>query len=476
MAYKKKFNYLFVILLIVLLAACSSKDLPLSEGDQAPPDKEQISEAKAVTSEALDYLTALQNQNYSKAYEMVSSIYKDAGITEEEFVTELQDSELELSNYDIEVMYVRERTASETSVTNQSEPYFSASIQFKSKGETREEVQPTFESDVRWISDKIWLRKENGEWKYFANEEQDGVTWKPEVYAAALSYMEAIKDQDANRVFNLMSNFYPEYGETPDSINVGLELQDGYMVEYKIFRVTDNLELSKGYSQEILDSLVRVDIRYTKEGVEGSGGLLSSKVRSWYFHLENDEWKLLGLSKSKMNQVSHVCYLENTCDQYGSNNNSRAENESDNHTSQTPEEPPTTPEAEPLSKRDFEFMGISIGMPLNEVLTGLNMPYENTGEDDINVYWFGDISIYQSIGSEDYTLAFINDDLVTVRGISKGDSFEKVKELYGTNYSEELLYHQNKLITYESSELKCSIQFTITSEEEVSKISYSYTN
>lgn len=474
---QKRSLHISIFLFILVLAGCSNKvEKQMNVEEQNLNDSQEIAdtaEEKEVMDEALAYLHAVQEKDFSKVYGMLSSIYKDAGISEEDIYGDFEKSTVPFSDYDVSIMSVRDRYPDETSATNIDEPFFLVSYFFKSKGESREDYQSFDESDVKWIEDKVWFHKEEDEWKFYATTKQEGATWKPDVYAAALQYIEALKSQNPERIFHLLSNFYSEYGETTETIQQTLANDNGRIVSYQIKEVTDDLDLYSRYSSEIEKNIVRVNVRYVKHDVEGNAGMPSTSNMSWFFHNENGEWKMLSQNEDNLSEIVFSCYLEKNCDQYINGDDSK-ENESQAEGSLINENETSLYDSsiEPLQENDFLFKGISVQMSIDEALSQLAEPYDNLGEGRVNVYAFDGFSLTQEEDSDSFSISIIDETLATDRGVVIGDSFNKVKALYGTNYQDEGKEDDYRNIKYKDDQLGSEIVFTISMDESVSQITF----
>ncbi|MBT2734010.1 hypothetical protein [Bacillus sp. ISL-7] len=105
---------------------------------------------KEVAKQAVSYVKALQSKEYQKAYDMVSHVYNDAGVTLDDFTSDFEQSTLNLKGYNIKIIGVRDRIPKEISKTNKDEKFYLVSVYFDPKGETREDYSPFKGSDVKW--------------------------------------------------------------------------------------------------------------------------------------------------------------------------------------------------------------------------------------------------------------------------------------------------------------------------------------
>ncbi|MGG3564865.1 hypothetical protein ABES03_25015 [Neobacillus rhizosphaerae] len=303
-------KWLGAVILLLMLTACSHSTQK-AVGDEMNPNLS--SREKEVARQAVSYVKAIQSTDYQKAYDMVSDIYKDAGVSLDDFTSDIDQSTLNLEGYKISVIGVRDRLPRETSKTNKEEKYYLVSLFFDSKGETREDYAPYEESDVKWAGEKIWFHKEKGEWKFFATDDQEGVTWKPDAYGDALAYVQALKNQDAKAISASYSNFYKQQGETLEDISDQFAQSEGNMVSYTIKEITDDLHIDEEdnvLSPEMHDELIRVKGSYYKENYEGMDEPQEFKFE-WFFHLEDGKWKYLLDDSYEFHNAAIYSFLEN---------------------------------------------------------------------------------------------------------------------------------------------------------------------
>jgi hypothetical protein len=297
-------------MILLILTSCSQSAEKTVNHDS---NQGRNSTENEVTKQAVSYVKAIQSKDYQKAYDMVSDVYKEAGVTLDDFTTDLHQSTLNLEGYKITIIGVRDRLPRETSKTNKEEKFYLVSLFFDSKGETREDYSPYEESDVNWAGEKIWFHKEKGEWKFFATDEQEGVTWKPDVYEAALTYVQALKNQDAKAISASYSNFYKQQGETLEDISDQFAQSEGNMVSYTIKEITDDLHIDEEdnvLSPEMHDELIRVKGSYYKENYEGLDEPEDFKFE-WFFHLEDGKWKYLLDDSYEFHNAAIYSFLEN---------------------------------------------------------------------------------------------------------------------------------------------------------------------
>ncbi|WML58653.1 hypothetical protein [Neobacillus sp. PS2-9] len=298
------------LIILVILTSCSHSSQKTGKDDVNP---NMSSTEKEIARQAVSYVKAIQSKDYQKAYEMVSDVYKEAGVTIDDFTSDIDQSTLNLEGYKISVIGVRDRLPRETSKTNKEEKYYLVSLFFDSKGETREEYSPYEKSDVKWAGEKIWFHKEKGGWKFFAMDNQEGVTWKPDAYEAALAYVQALKDQDAEAISASYSNFYKQQGETLEDIGDQFAQSEGNMVSYTIKEITDDLHIDEEdnvLSPEMHDQLIRVKGSYYKENYEGLDEPEEFKFE-WFFHLEDGKWKYLLDDSYEFHNAAIYSFLEN---------------------------------------------------------------------------------------------------------------------------------------------------------------------
>lgn len=303
-------KWLGAVILLLMLTACAHSTQKAG-GDEMNPNLS--STEKEVARQAVSYVKAIQSKEYQKAYDMVSGVYKEAGVTIDDFTSDIDQSTLNLEGYKINIIGVRDRLPREKSKTNSDEKFYLVSLFFDSKGETREDYAPYEESDVKWAGEKIWFHREKGEWKFFATDNQEGVTWKPDVYGAALSYVQALKDQDAEAIYAIYSDFYKQQGETLEDISDQLAKSEGKMVSYTIKEITDDLHIDEEdnvLSQKMVGELVRVKGSYYKENYEGMDEPQEFKFE-WFFHLEDGKWKYLLDDSYEFHNAAIYSFLEN---------------------------------------------------------------------------------------------------------------------------------------------------------------------
>lgn len=309
-------RWLGAVILLFLLTACSHSSQKAGNDNINP----NLSSAeKEVAEQAVSYVKAIQSKDYQEAYEMVSDVYKEAGVTLDDFTTDINSSSLTLEGYTVNVIGVRDRLPRETSKTNKEEKFYLVSLFFDSKGETREDYAPYEESDVQWTGEKLWFHREKDGWKFFATDDQEGVTWKPDAYGAALSYVQALKDQDAKAIYDTYSNFYKQQGETLDDISEQFGESEGNMVSYKINEITDDLHIDgedNVLSPEIAGELIRVKGSYYKANYEGMDEPQEFKFE-WFFHLEDGKWKYLLDDPYEFHNAAIYNFLENGSEDQG---------------------------------------------------------------------------------------------------------------------------------------------------------------
>jgi hypothetical protein len=302
--------WLGAVILLFLLTSCSHSSQKAG-GDEMNPNLS--STEKEIARQAVSYVKAIQSKDYPKAYDMVSDVYKEAGVTLDDFTSDLDQSTLNLEGYKITIIGVRDRLPRETSNTNKEEKFYLVSLFFDSKGETREDYAPYEDSDVKWAGEKLWFHREKGEWKFFATDDQEGITWRPDAYGAALSYVQALKDQDAKAISASYSNFYKQQGETLEDISNQFEQSEGNIVSYTIKEITDDLHIDEEdnvLSPKIADELVRVKGSYYKENYEGMDEPQVFKFE-WFFHLEDGKWKYLLDDSYEFHNAAIYSFLEN---------------------------------------------------------------------------------------------------------------------------------------------------------------------
>ncbi|MEH7299377.1 hypothetical protein [Neobacillus drentensis] len=300
-------KWLGAVILLLMLTACSHSSQKAGNDDMNP---NLSSTEKELARQAISYVKAIQSKEYQKAFDMVSNVYKEAGVTLDDFT--LDQSTLNLEGYKISVIGVRDRLPRETSKTNKEEKFYLVSLFFNSKVETREEYAPYEESDVKWSGEKLCFHREKGEWKFFAKDAQEGVTWKPDTYEIALTYVQALKDQDAQAISGIYYTFYKQQGETLEDISEELGQSEGNMVSYTIKEITDDLHIEEGdhvLSPMMADELVRVKGSYYKENYEGMDEPQEFKFE-WFFHLEDGNWKYLLDGFYEFHNAAIYCFLE----------------------------------------------------------------------------------------------------------------------------------------------------------------------
>ena len=297
-------------MILLILTSCSQSAEKTVNHDS---NQGRTSTEKEVTKQALSYVKAIQDKEYQKAYDMVSGVYKEAGVTLDDFTSDIDQSTLNLEGYKINIIGVRDRLPRETSKTNKEEKFYLVSLFFDSKGETREDYAPYEDSDVKWAGEKLWFHREKGEWKFFATDEQEGVTWKPDAYVAALTYVQALKNQNAEAISASYSNFYKQQGETLEDISDQFEQSEGNIVSYTIKDITDDLHIDEEdnvLSPEVHDELIRVKGSYYKENYEGMDDPEEIKFE-WFFHLEDGKWKYLLDDSYEFHNAAIYSFLEN---------------------------------------------------------------------------------------------------------------------------------------------------------------------
>lgn len=490
---------IFLLLILPIFAACSNEsgaqslaeDRERNKGVEQKEESNDMEEGelqetenqRAVRKAVESYVGMIQQEDYEAAYQRLSEVYKNAGITVEDLKQDFTRSEVDFSRYEVEYFTGRERSPKETSETNVEEEFMLARVFFKSTSQTREDLEEFPGSDVRWLDEKIWFHKENDQWKFYSIENQRGVTWKPDVYEAVIGFLESIKTKESNEIFSFFSDYYKENGYTAkDTKHFGI--RQGDVIDYRILTITDELDMSMNFEEEISEKLVRVEVEYLKSDPDQLAGKELGYSQSWILHLEEGEWKIIALTPGDLRKSAIACYIENTCEElFGTNDDHQKEESSEgSETEGVSESTPSTEEKEeeelgvaadvmPLTKRDFNFMGIWVGMTLDEAQEILGPEIERAGEGGVEVYVYDGFSLYGAIGDQRFGIEFIEDTLVTERGISEGDSLQKLIATYGDDYEEENHYGI-RTIHYSSEEYGASIRFTISEENEVSRITY----
>ncbi|MDQ1143784.1 hypothetical protein QE429_000611 [Bacillus sp. SORGH_AS 510] len=303
-------RWLGAVILLWTLTACAHSSQK-AVGDDMNPNLS--STEKEVASQAVSYVKAIQRKDYQKAFGMVSHVYKEAGVTLDDFTTDIEPATSALEGYKISVIGVRDRLPRETSKTNKTEKFYLVSLFFDSKGDTREEYAPYEESGVNWTGEKLWFHWEKGAWMFYGKDDQDGVTWKPDAYEAALTYVQALKNQDAEAISGIYSSFFKQQGETLDDIRDELSQSEGNMVSYTIKEITDDLHIDEEdqvLTPEMVDGLIRVKGSYYKENYEGMDEPEEFKFE-WFFHLEDGKWKYLLDDSYEFHNAAIYSFLEN---------------------------------------------------------------------------------------------------------------------------------------------------------------------
>ncbi|GGM41152.1 hypothetical protein GCM10011351_29180 [Paraliobacillus quinghaiensis] len=480
---------LWFVFLLFILAACShSGNVEQTQGGLLESEnKETTREEEEVSQQALKYLSAVQAKDYFEVYNMISDVHKEAGLTLEELSIDFSRSSIPFENFNPKVIAVRDRHPREIASDNIDDMFYLVSVMFESSGETREDYQAFDQSDVKWVDRRIWFHQESGEWKFYGTDDQEGITWKPDVYQAALTYIETVKDQQPDQIFSLLSDFYPAYGESASSIGNHIAYSGGSVKHYIIKEITDDLDLYHQYEDTITNNLVRVEIYYVKEDGEEFGVFPNAFHKTWYFHLENGAWKLLGLSKDDLGENIYICYLEETCMEYFTNPVDENVSEPFSSESGSGEAYQSDESAESyvseaelavanndytLYEDDFVFRGITLDMTVDEVAAVTGQRYDNVGESGVNIYAFDGFSLIQREGSESFTLSFMDETLTTVRGISIGSSLRNLIDKYGTNYEEEVFDDGYRYLHYRNLALGKEFVFGV-SNGEVQQVNYS---
>lgn len=216
----KAYQFIGIILIFIFLSSCSNQvteDTAISNSDEG----ENLLDEE-LKDHVSFYIQSLQDKDYESAYQVLSEVYLNAGITLDDFVSDFQHSNVQLNDYEIGIVDIRNRHPVEISEASKNEPYYLVSLNLKSKGRTREEYTEFDGSDVTWFSDRMWFYKEDDEWKFFARGDQNGVTWQPDAYAAAVKLLQASKDFDQASVYSVFSNFYKQRGLTVEDVGGSL--------------------------------------------------------------------------------------------------------------------------------------------------------------------------------------------------------------------------------------------------------------
>ncbi|RDY71658.1 hypothetical protein DXT76_06550 [Halobacillus trueperi] len=501
MNFRNFYAYICLIIILSVLSACSNESEAESHKEESESNKgveeveenidsidveqvelQETEEQKAVRKAVEAYINSIQGEDYEAAYESLSNVYKNAGITVGDLKQDFSRSRVDFSRYNLEIYPIRNRNAKETSETNIDEEFMLVRIFFKHPSQTREDAEEFPGSDVKWLDERIWLHKENEEWKFYALDDQSGVTWKPDVYEAVMGFMESIKTKESNRIFSHFSGYYGENGYTAeDTEHFGI--RQGDVKGYRILSITDELGAHMNFDIKVGKKLARVEVGYIKSDPDQLAGKEVSYSQSWIFHLEEGTWKVIAMTPGDLRKSAVACYIEENCDElFDTNWNEEKESSVDRETDQPEEGTKPTKESKeepkqvasdvmPLNKRDFNFMGVWVGMPLDKAQEILGSEFERAGEGELEVYAYDGFSLYSGIGEQRFGIEFIDSTLVTERGISKEDSLEKLLATYGEDYEEEYMFGIRS-IHYKSEEHGAVIRFSITEQDEINRITY----
>jgi len=463
---QKSRQWIGIIILMLLLSSCSNVKESLSNtSNDSSKDKSQISEK--VSKQALSYLEAIENKDYEKAYGMLSDVYSNSGVSVQDFTDDFQNSELNLSDYNITVLSVRDRLPDEISKTNKGEPYYLANLYFDPKGETREEFTPSMKSDVKWVDDGLWFHKENGEWKLFATDAIQGVTWKPDAYQAVLKYMEALQNDEVD---SLRSDYYIEpTGMTEGVVEINYLIQ-AVKMSYEVDEITDELDLdpSSNLLPEVQRDLLRVNLSFQETDTNGYPVIAENKDSELFFHFENGEWKLLTENHYDFYYYDINCRLGENCKESFADQQTTQTVDNDESDSNTVSNSDTINEQpEELSEQDFMFEGITVKMPIEEAVSVLADSYNFSEDEGYYTYTYDGYSLNQTDYNA-YSITVTDEKYETNRGIRVGSSMNDVIQQYGQEY-EELSREDGDFIIYNNDGQNIRFKYT---DDTVSEIAY----
>lgn len=208
-----------VIISVIMLVACNDvTSLFKGEASQSTKLKEDsFTYTNEPEEAAREYYEALQSENYKQAYNMLSSVFIDAGLTYEQF-----KKDIEISNFDFKghepFITKSSRSPREISEQSKDENIYRLNVTLSARGETRDDYERYEAVTSNWFDSEMWFREEDGEWKYFGLGFLKDIVWRTDVYAAGLKMMEALRNSDGQQLYDMYANYYIDQGYTPAEI------------------------------------------------------------------------------------------------------------------------------------------------------------------------------------------------------------------------------------------------------------------